>query len=49
MGEVEAAKILVGALIESNEITDPYELKFLMQKIKVLEEKSSKSRQDVEK
>lgn len=49
MGEVEAAKILVGALIESREITDPYELKFLMQKIKVLEEKSSKSRQSVEK
>jgi hypothetical protein len=49
MGEVEAAKILVGALIESKEITDPYELKFLMQKIKVLEEKSSKYRQSVEK
>ena len=49
MGEVEAAKILVGALIDSKEITDPYELKFLMDKIKVLEEKSSKSRQSVEK
>lgn len=49
MGEVEAAKILVGALINSKEITDPYELKFLMEKIKVLEEKSSKSQQDVEK
>ena len=42
MGEVEAAKILVGALIESNEITDPYELNFLTHKIKVLEEKLSK-------
>jgi len=49
MGEVEAAKILVGALIDSKEITDPYELKFLMQKISVLEEKSSKSQQSVEK
>ena len=49
MGEVEAAKILVGALIDSKEITDPYELNFLMQKIKVLEEKVLKYRQDVEK
>ncbi len=40
MGEVEAAKILVGALIESGEITDPYELNFLAQKIAILEEKS---------
>ncbi len=39
MGEVEAAKILVGALIESGEITDPYELNFLTHKIAVLEEK----------
>jgi len=49
MGEVEAAKILVGALIDSKEITDPYELKFLVQKIAVLEEKSLKNRQSVEK
>lgn len=49
MGQVEAAKILVGALIESKEITDPYELNFLVQKIAVLEEKSLKKRQSVEK
>ena len=49
MGQVEAAKILVGALIESKEITDPYELNFLTQKIAVLEEKASKKRQNVEK
>ena len=49
MGQVEAAKILVGALIDSNEITDPYELKFLAQKIAVLEEKTLKKRQSVEK
>lgn len=49
MGEVEAAKILVGALIESGEITDPYELNFLTHKIAVLEEKVSKNRQGVEK
>ena len=49
MGELEAAKILVGALIDSKQITDPYELNFLAQKIKVLEEKSLKKRQSVEK
>jgi hypothetical protein len=49
MGEVEAAKILVGGLIESGEITDPYELRFLQQKIEVLEQKVSNIRQDVEK
>jgi len=48
MGEVEAAKILVGALIESGDITDPYELGFLSAKISELEMKSSKSRQNVE-
>lgn len=48
MGEVEAAKILVGALIDSGEITDPYELKFLTQKIATLEEKMLKKRQSVE-
>ena len=42
MGEVEAAKILVGALIDSGEITDPYELNFLAHKIAVLEEKMQK-------
>ncbi len=49
MGELEAAQILVGALIESKAITDPYELNFLTQKIAVLEAKSSKKRQSVEK
>ena len=49
MGELEAAKILVGGLITSGEITDPYELNFLQNKIRVLEEKLSKSQQDVDK
>jgi len=49
MGEVEAAKILVGALIDSKEITDPYELNFLTQKIAVLEEKALVKQQSVEK
>jgi len=49
IGEVEAAKILVGGLLESGEITDPYELRFLQNKIKVLEQKVSKFRQHVDK
>ena len=49
MGEVEAAKILVGGLIASGEITDPYELNFLQNKIRTLEEKMTKIRQDVDK
>jgi len=49
MGEVEAAKILVGGLIASGEITDPYELNFLQNKIRTLEEKVTKIRQDVDK
>ena len=48
MGEVEAAKVLVGGLIASGEITDPYELKFLETKIRTLEEKLTKNRQDVD-
>ena len=40
MGQVEAAKILVGALIDSGEITDPYELNFLSDKIAELEAKA---------
>ncbi len=40
MGQLEAAKILVGALIDSGEITDPYELNFLSGKIAELEAKS---------
>jgi hypothetical protein len=49
MGEVEAAKILVGALIDSGEITDKFELNFLTEKIGELEKKLSITRQDVEK
>jgi len=49
MGEVEAAKVLVGALIDSGEITDSYELNFLTHKIATLEEKTLKQQQSVEK
>lgn len=48
MGEVEAAKILVGALIDSGEITDRFELNFLTEKIAELEQKLSNKRQDVD-
>lgn len=49
MGEIEAAKILVGALIDSGEISDPYEINFLTHKITTLEEKMLKKQQSVEK
>ena len=42
MGEIETAKVLVGALLESGEISDPYELNFLTEKIQELEDKSTK-------
>ena len=48
MGELEAAKILVGGLIANGDITDPYEIYFLEEKIRVLEEKLSQSRHSVE-
>ena len=48
MGEIESARVLVGGLIASGEITDPNELNFLENKIRELEEKLTKSRQDVE-
>jgi hypothetical protein len=48
MGEVEAAKILVGALIDSGEITDRFELNFLAEKIAELERKLSESQQNVD-
>jgi len=41
MGQLEAAKILVGALIDGGEIADPYELNFLTHKIAALEEKTA--------
>lgn len=43
MGEMEAAKVLLGGLLASGEITDPRETHFLMERLKELEgaEKSS--------
>jgi hypothetical protein len=40
MGELEAARILLGGLIESNAIRDPNELEFLRSRLKTLEEKT---------
>ena len=48
MGEIEAAKILVGGLIASGEITDPYERIFLEEKIRILEEKVLNNQHNVE-
>lgn len=48
MGETEAAKTLVKSLLESGEISDQYELNFLVKKISELEEKASITRQRVE-
>ncbi len=40
MGELEAARILLGGLIESNAIRDPNELEFLRSRLRALEEKT---------
>ena len=39
MGEVESAKVLLGGLLESGQITDPHEQAFLHQRLAELEEK----------
>lgn len=38
MGEIEAAKILLGGLLASGEITDPHEHRFLSQRLQKLED-----------
>ena len=43
MGEVRSAKILIGGLLESGQITDKYEMRFLLDRLKELEEKDEKS------
>ena len=39
MGDVEAAKILIGGLLESGSITDPHEIRFLTDRLHMLENK----------
>lgn len=41
MGELEAAKILIGGLLESGRITDEYELRYLIGKLEELDEYGS--------
>lgn len=40
MGRIEAAKVLLGGLIDSGEIEDPNELRFLMRRLRDLEARS---------
>ncbi len=39
MGEIESAKVLLGGLLESGQITDPHEQAFLYQRLKEIEQK----------
>ena len=39
MGEIESAKILLGGLLESGQITDPHEQAFLYQRLEEIEQK----------
>lgn len=43
LGELEAARILVGGLLASGEIDDPHELQFLENRLKMLEDRASGS------
>ncbi len=43
MGELDAAKILLGGLLESGQIKDPHEQQFLHQRLQELEDKSASS------
>jgi len=40
MNELEAAKIMLGGLLESGRLTDPNEIRFLAQRLKELEARS---------
>jgi hypothetical protein len=37
LGEIEAAKVLLGGLLASGEVTEPKEVQFLMGRLKELE------------
>lgn len=45
MGEIESAKILIGGLLESGEITDLHELRFLQDRLDRLERENDKDKQ----
>lgn len=40
MGELERARLVIGGMLSSGQLTDPNEIKFLNDKLRVLEEKS---------
>jgi hypothetical protein len=37
LGELDAAKVLLGGLLASGEVTEPKEIHFLMERLKALE------------
>jgi hypothetical protein len=41
MNELEAAKVLIAGLLESGQLTDPAELRFLKQRLEELEARLS--------
>ena len=43
LGEIASAKILIGGLLDSGEIKDEFELRFLIDRLKSLEEKGEVS------
>lgn len=46
MGETEAARILIGGLLESGQITDPHEFRFLSERLNLLREPSQAARDE---
>jgi hypothetical protein len=44
MGEYEAAKVLLGGLLASGEVSDPAEVRFLSQRLEALEYDDKSSR-----
>jgi hypothetical protein len=43
MNELEAAKIMIGGLLQSGTVTDPAELRFLKQRLEELEKRQALS------
>ncbi len=43
MGEIQSAKILIGGLLESGQIKDEFEMRFLLDRLESLEKKAEKS------
>jgi hypothetical protein len=48
MGETEAARILIGGLLDSGHITDPHEFRFLSERLDLLRESSQAARNESE-